>query len=153
MFRMMNESSSSQGKACHGTVHHSGTSVTCHTSCKPLKVLDTYNKPPEAHTLACAAGGAGGGTTLTALRKADEAWKRLRTAEVHPHTEDSCCSFTSTRNLHAAWHQRGAMHTPLGLAALWRAHLLGSHWQDKGRGSALSWAEGLWGKVFPNGTM
>ena len=31
-----------------------------------------------------AAGGAGGGTTLTALRKADEAWKRLRTAEVRP---------------------------------------------------------------------
>ncbi|CAL5219975.1 g1912 [Coccomyxa viridis] len=28
------------------------------------------------------AGGAGGGTTLTALRKADEAWKRLRTAEM-----------------------------------------------------------------------
>lgn len=30
----------------------------------------------------CSAGGAGGGTTYTALRKADEAWKRLRTAEV-----------------------------------------------------------------------
>ena len=52
--------------------------------------------------LACAAGGAGGGTTLTALRKADEAWKRLRTAEVLPlsltNIIGSCRTFMSTPN-------------------------------------------------------
>ena len=69
--------------------------------------------------LACAAGGAGGGTTLTALRKADEAWKRLRTAEVLPlsltQTIGYCCTLISTPNLHAERHQHGAMHTPLEL--------------------------------------
>jgi hypothetical protein len=37
---------------------------------------------PALSHLCPAAGGAGGGTTLTALRKADEAWARLRTAKV-----------------------------------------------------------------------
>ena len=40
---------------------------------------------PALSHLCSAAGGAGGGTTLTALRRADEAWTRLRTAEVHFH--------------------------------------------------------------------
>lgn len=51
---------------------------------QPSQGLRHILHTPRAFTLDCAAGGAGGGTTLTALRKADEAWKRLRTAEVLP---------------------------------------------------------------------
>ena len=45
------------------------------------------------------AGGAGGGTTYDALRKADEAWKRLRIAEVDAPLWHCCiaCSATSSK--------------------------------------------------------
>ncbi len=60
------------------------TLLACmHTGCFCM-VNCNFCMPHPSHSqrMHCLAGGAGGGTTYNALRKADEAWKRLRTAQV-----------------------------------------------------------------------